>query len=317
MAQIINLADLNEDFFKNSLNILVIGFFDGIHKGHKDIIKKCIKRAKISGGVSIALTFDIPPVNIISGKKTKKLIMLFEEKIKMMGSMGIDYIIGVSFNKDFAGLSEVDFCKEILINKINAREVFIGENFKFGKGAKGDYLFLRNFLKKYNRKVHAVKLLKINNIVVSSTEIRKLYNDGDVEKIKLFLGRYPSVNGIVQKGLSRGASLGFPTANIEIDESYVIPKNGVYTGRIIIENSKQSLPSLINIGNNPTFGFRNTLIEAFILNFSKNIYNKIITIKFLKYLRQEIKFTSQDDLIKQINKDIKKSCEFFRSGKKS
>jgi riboflavin kinase/FMN adenylyltransferase len=317
LAQIINLAELNNNFFKDSLNFLVIGFFDGVHKGHKEIIKKCIKRAKIYNGISIALTFDIPPVNIINSKKIKKLIMPFEEKINMMSAIGIDFIVSVNFNKDFAGLSEVDFCKKILIDKINAHEVFIGENFKFGKGAKGDYLFLKNFLKKYDIKVHAIKLLKINNVIVSSTKIRNLYDEGEVEKIKLFLGRFPTIKGKVQKGFSRGKNLGFPTANITVDESYILPENGVYAGRVIIEDKKNSLPALINIGNNPTFGFRETLIEVFILNFDKNIYDKNITVKFMKYLRQEKKFESPDELISRIKEDIKNAKEFFKSLRKN
>jgi riboflavin kinase/FMN adenylyltransferase len=316
LAQIIHLADLNDGFFKESLNILVIGFFDGVHKGHKEIIKKCIKRAQAKNGISIALTFDTPPVNIISGKKTKKLIISFEEKIQIMSSLGIDYIVDVNFNKDFAGLDKENFCRQILVDKINAREIFIGENFKFGKDAEGDYYYLKNYLKNFNIKVNAVELLRINDIVVSSTEVRRLYEEGNVEKIKLFLGRYPTAKGNVQKGFSRGAKLGFPTANIAIDESYVIPKNGVYAGRVIIEDSKKSLQSLINVGNNPTFHVQNTLIEVFILNFNKNIYNKKITVKFLKYLRQETKFVSEYDLIAQVKEDIKRTHDYFKSGKR-
>ena len=312
MAQIIHLADIDNGFFKKETNMLVIGFFDGVHKGHKEIIKKCIKRAKETGGASIALTFDIPPVNILSGKKPKKLIMPFDEKIKVMSSLGIDYIIDVNFNKDFANLDKEIFCREIIINKINAREIYIGENFKFGKDAKGDYFFLKNYLKNFNIKVHSVKLLEIDNIVVSSTEIRRLYEDGDAEKIKLFLGRYPSVSGNVQKGFSRGKKLGFPTANISIDESCVMLKNGVYAGRVIVEGDKKSLKSVISVGNNPTFGFRNSLIEVHILNFNKNIYNNRITVKFLKYLRPEVKFATLDDLILQINNDIKRALEYFK-----
>ncbi len=312
MAQIIHLADIDDGFFQKSTNMLVIGFFDGGHKGHKEIIKKCIKRAKKTGGASIALTFDIPPVNILSGKKMKKLIMPFDEKIKVMSSLGIDYIADVNFNKDFAELDKEIFCRKIIIDKINAREIFIGENFKFGKDAKGDYFFLKNYLKNFKIKVHSIKLLEIDNIVVSSTEIRKLYEDGDAEKIKLFLGRFPSVSGNVQKGFSRGRKLGFPTANISIDESYVMLKNGVYAGRIIIEDGKKSLKSVINVGNNPTFGFRNSLIEVHLLNFDKDIYNKTITVKFMKYLRPEIKFATSDDLILQINNDIRSAQEYFR-----
>lgn len=317
MAQIINLADLKDNYFEKSKNILVIGFFDGIHKGHQSIIKKCIRRAKIVNGLSIVLTFDIPPVNLISGQKTKKLIMPFEEKIRMINNMGVDYIISVNFNREFANLSKIDFCRKIILEKINAGEVFIGENFRFGKGAEGDFLFLKNFLKENGRIAHAVKLLKINNIVISSTIIRDFYDSGNIDKIRLFLGRYPSIEGTVQKGLLRGAELGFPTANIEVDDSYIIPKNGVYIGKIKIQNSNKFLPSIINIGNNPTFGYRKTLVEAHILNFKNNIYSKKITIIFLKYLRDERRFNLIHDLVNQINEDIKSSVNFFKSQKKS
>ncbi|MCL4377500.1 MAG: riboflavin biosynthesis protein RibF [Actinobacteria bacterium] len=276
-----------------------------------------MRRAKIVNGLSIVLTFDIPPVNLISGQKTKKLIMPFEEKIRMINNMGVDYIISVNFNREFANLSKIDFCRKIILEKINASEVFIGENFRFGKSAEGDFLFLKNFLKENGRIAHAVKLLKINNIVISSTIIRDFYDSGNIDKIRLFLGRYPSIEGTVQKGLLRGAELGFPTANIEVDDSYIIPKNGVYIGKIKIQNSNKFLPSIINIGNNPTFGYRKTLVEAHILNFKNNIYSKKITIIFLKYLRDERRFNLIHDLVNQINEDIKSSVNFFKSQKKS
>ncbi|MDD5659066.1 MAG: bifunctional riboflavin kinase/FAD synthetase [Actinomycetota bacterium] len=316
MAKIINFKDLADNYFQKSINAVVIGFFDGIHKGHQDIIKKCIKRAKAIGGSSVALTFDIPPVNMLTGKKEKKLIIPFSEKIRMISDLGVDYIISIGFNNEFAGLSADDFCRKILIDKINAKEVFIGENFKFGKGAKGDYIFLKDFLKKYDKIVHVVKLLKINNIIVSSTVIRKLYAEGDIENIKLFLGRYPAVGGIVQKGFSRGTSMGFPTANIEIEDSYVMPKRGVYIGKIKIEGSSGVFPSVINIGNNPTFGYRKTVVEAHMLNFKNNIYSKKITVEFFKYLRDEIKFNLPQDLINQINIDIKNCIEYFKLDKR-
>jgi len=317
LAQIINLENLKDNYFEKSKNILVIGFFDGIHKGHQAIIKKCIRRAKSVSAVSIALTFDIPPVNIISGQKTKKLIMPFEEKLRMLNNMGIDYIISVNFNRGFANLSREDFCRKIILEKINASEVIIGENFRFGRGAKGDFRFLKNFLSENGRITRAVKLLTINNTVVSSSIIRDFYNKGDITQIRLFLGRYPSIDGTVQKGLSRGVQLGFPTANIEVDDSYIIPKNGVYIGKIKIHDMTKFLPSIINVGNSPTFGFRKTLVEAHILNFKRDIYFKKITIIFLKYLRDEKKFNLKQDLIDQINEDVKDSVNFFKLQKKS
>lgn len=317
MAQIINLDKLDNDLFKNSINFIVIGFFDGVHKGHKEIIKKCVKRSRIYNGVSIALTFDNPPINILNKENIKKLLISFDEKAKLISEIGIDYIVSVNFNEEFSNLSEYEFCKKILLDKLNAFEVFVGENFRFGKDAKGDFNFLKSFFKNYNVKVYSIKLLKINNEIISSTKIRSFYKNGDIDKVKLFLGRYPTISGIVQKGFSRGRLLGFPTANIIVDDLYMLPKNGVYIGRAILENEKRSHPALINIGNNPTFGYRDTIIEVFILNFYKDIYNKSLTVRLMKYLRQEKKFNSSEELSFQINEDIKKAKIFFSSLRKN
>lgn len=310
MLKTVNFRDIQDNFFKEKTTI-VIGFFDGVHKGHADIIKKCVNRARQTGNTSLALTFDKPPQNILSGKKEKKLIISFEEKAKIIYRLGINVIIAVSFDKYFAELSPYQFCEEVIRKKLNAAEIFIGENFKFGKNALGNATFLTDFFKPLEVKVNVVKLLKIGGVIVSSTEIRKHFQNGDIEKIKQFMGRYPSISGKVVRGFNRGSKFGFPTANIELNEQYIIPKKGVYFARIKIQGIRRKLPCVVNIGNNPTFNVRKLLLEAHIIDFNENIYGKLINVELIKFHRSELKFIEKNRLISQIKADIEEGIEFF------
>ncbi len=311
MVKIISLSEIKDNYFKDK-NIVVIGFFDGVHKGHENIIRKCALKSLQTGKKSLALTFDKPPQNIITGRKEKKLIISFEEKIKIIRRMGINRIVAVSFNKYFENLTPRQFCEDIIAGKLNAAEVFVGENFKFGKNASGDTDYLNTFFKNSEITINIIDLLKINGKTVSSTEIRRFYEKGEIGNIKLFMGRYPSISGKVVRGFNRGSRIGFPTANIELDENYMIPKKGVYFARINIQGYKKVLPCVVNIGNNPTFGLRKLLLEAHIIDFKEEIYNRLIKVELIRFHRQELKFADEKELIKQIESDIEEGIEFFK-----
>ncbi|HAX17413.1 MAG TPA: bifunctional riboflavin kinase/FMN adenylyltransferase [Actinobacteria bacterium] len=311
MLKITRLSEIKDSYFKEK-NVVVIGFFDGVHKGHENIIEKCVTKALQSGKKSLALTFAKPPQNIITGRKEKKLIISFEEKIKIISRLGIHQIVTVDFDKYFADLTPGQFCEDIIVKKLNAAEVFVGENFKFGKNASGNTGFLTDYFKDSEVIINIIDLIKINGKVISSTVIRKFYEEGDIDNIKLFLGRYPSISGKVVRGFNRGSKLGFPTANIELDENYMIPKKGVYFARIKIQGYKKIFPCIVNIGNNPTFSLRKLLLEAHIIGFKNEIYSKLINVELIKFYRQEKKFSDENSLIKQINSDIKEGIEFFK-----
>jgi riboflavin kinase/FMN adenylyltransferase len=310
MLETVNFSEIKSSYFKEKTAV-VIGFFDGVHKGHADIIKKCVARSIQTGQESLALTFNKPPRNIISGKKEKKLIISFKEKTSIIHRLGIKKIVTVDFDKHFAELSPYQFCEEIIKKKLNAAEIFIGENFKFGKDVLGNARFLTDFFAQSEIKVNVIELLKINGITVSSTEIRKYFKSGDIDNIKLFMGRYPIISGKVIRGFSRGGKFGFPTANIELDEKYMIPRKGVYFARIKIQGIKHKLPCVVNIGNNPTFNVKKLLLEAHIIEFNENIYGKLIKVELIRYHRPELKFTKENQLIVQIKSDIKEGIEFF------
>jgi riboflavin kinase / FMN adenylyltransferase len=307
-----NLYCLNDCHFDNKNNILAIGFFDGVHLGHQKIIRFCIKRAKEMNAKSIILTFDNPPINILTNKLYKKLIMPFDKKVEIICNMGIDCIVSAKFDSAFAKISPLDFCENILVKKLNVKEVIVGEDFRFGENASGDGVFLKEYFEPLGVKIHMIPILKKNGDVISSTLIRKFFKDGDIERIYFFMGRYPEVEGNVISGKQKGREIGFPTANLDMDKSLIYPRDGVYLGEIQIEDTKEWKPSLINIGHKPTFFHDKKNIEVYILDFKGNIYAQKVKVRFLKRIRDEKFFDSESSLKKEIKKDLDKANEYFK-----
>jgi len=292
---------------------MVIGFFDGVHRGHQKIIEMCNTVSREKKGLSVALTFDRPPLNILKNKMYKKLILPYKEKIKIIERLGIDIIITAGAGREFLNLSPEEFCDDILIGLFDIKELFIGRGFRFGRGGSGDVRLLKQYLGTHKIKVNEVSLVESRGEVISSTVIRGYYEKGNIRRMRELLGRDPYIKGKVIKGAGRGRKLGFPTANIDVCDSLVVPGDGVYFGKISIgECNGRELPSIINIGDNPTFGGSKKWVESYILDFNDNIYNKDIKIVFLKKLREEIKFENGSGLIRQIKKDIDDAGIFFK-----
>jgi len=313
LKKLLELEKIDNSYFKDKNPVVVIGFFDGVHSGHKKIIEDCVKRANKINGISIILTFNEPPLNVIKSRTYKKLITSYEERINLVSNLGVDYIVTADFNFDFLKLKPENFCKNILINKFHIREIFVGSGFRFGFNAGGDVSFLKDFFKSYHIKVNVVPLMRIKGKTISSTNIRKYYAEGKINKIKNLLGRNPQITGIVVKGAGRGKQLCFPTANIDVCEIFVSPKDGVYIGTVEInDNKNEKLPAIINIGDNPTFKDSKKWIEAFIINLNEDIYNRKIRIIFLKRLRDEIIFENKEKLIHQMNLDLECAKKYFR-----
>ncbi len=314
MSELLELEKIDNSYFRNKNAVVVIGFFDGVHLGHKKIIETCVEKARKIKGVSIVMTFNKPPLNVIKNGMYKKLIISYEEKIKIINSLGVNFIVTANFDSDFLMLEPGQFCRDVLINKFYIREIFVGSGFRFGFEARGDVLFLKRFLMPYNIKVNVVPLLKIKGVVVSSTNIRKYYSEGKIEEIRDLLGRNPQVEGVVVRGAGRGKQLGFPTANIDVCEVFVTPKDGVYLGTVGIDGDENKLfPAIINVGDNPTFRESKKWIEAFIINFKNNIYKRKIRISFLERLRDEIIFEGKDKLINQMRLDLEYASKYFKS----
>lgn len=312
MTKIFELEKIKAGYFKGKTLFVVIGFFDGVHLGHRKIIMACVQKARKENGVSLILTFDKPPLNVVKSKLFKKLIASFDEKIRLIEDLGIDFIIKARFDSEFLKLKPGEFCSNILVGVFNIKEIFVGEGFRFGYRGTGDINFLENYLSAHGARVNVIPLQKIKGEVVSSTNIRRYYSEGDIGAIKRLLGRDPGVTGTVVEGARRGKLLGFPTANIEICHNYVTLKDGVYLGKVKIGSSHESmLPAIINVGDNPTFKGTRKGIEAYIINFNKNIYGREISIFFFDRLREEIQFKNKEDLILQIKKDYQYAKKYF------
>lgn len=314
MAIKLKLNDIEKNQFRGLDPAMVIGFFDGVHKGHQKIINMCKDSSDKKGRASIILTFDRPPLNVVKSRTYKKLILPFKEKLKILEDIGVDFIVTAEISPEFLSLSPKDFCKDILLGIFGVKELFIGEGFRFGYRASGDVGLLKSCLGSAGVRVNEVKLLGSDeDEVVSSTTIRDYYKEGNILKIRELLGRDPYINGVVVKGAGRGEDLGFPTANLDVSDTLVIPGDGVYFGTVsIMDGDGKLLSAIINIGNNPTFGTSKKWIEAHILDFNEKLYAKEIKINFLKRHRGEVKFNNSDELIDQMRKDAVQARIFFK-----
>ena len=289
--------------------VITIGNFDGIHLGHQKILKDVKRRSSELKGDSIVYTFEPHPLNILFPHKKVPLITSFSEKIKLIEESGIDIVICEDFTPEYANLSPRQFVKDILLDKIGVKAVFVGHDYAFGKGRKGNIDTLKQLGKELVFEVHVVDAVKVDAILVSSTKIRDTIQKGDVKKVASFLGRSYSISGKVEKGKSRGKGLGFPTANLKSVEE-ICPKPGIYA--VHVSYRDQPYQGVVNIGFNPTFKDKTLSIEVYILEFNKDIYDEYIKISFVERLRDEKAFDSPEALVEQIKKDVEMARKILK-----
>ncbi|PKM82502.1 MAG: hypothetical protein CVU88_03260 [Firmicutes bacterium HGW-Firmicutes-13] len=299
-----------EKYYKQQPLVLALGNFDGVHRGHRQILRVTKQKAGEIKAESGVLIFDPHPLNILKPSKEILLLTTFTQRSQLIEELGIDLLIVVSFNREFASLSPEQFVKEILIDKLHAEVVVVGFDYSFGYGGSGKVNNLKELGKRFGFKVEVVEPVTIKNKVVSSSLIRGLISSGKVEEASLYLGNPPCIEGKVIHGEGRGKFLGFPTANLEVKENVVIPGNGVYLTLASFQGS--SYYSLTNIGCKPTFGGDNLTIEVFIIGFQDNLYEHELRIKFLQKIREEKTFSNSEGLKAQIIKDLKKAEEIIQ-----
>ena len=287
---------------KNS--IILIGNFDGLHLGHQKLFNSALKykkKKKLNIGV---VTFDpIPKMFFFKNLKNYR-ILNFNQKLKLLKKLNVDFIINKKFDKKFSKTHCSKFISEILYKKLNAKYIFVSNNFRFGNKREGDVKLLKFFQKKYNYKIINPSPLKKKNKIISSTLIRKLIEKGKLNLVNKYLNRKWSVEGIVKRGRQMGKKIGFPTINIDMG-NYVISKPGVYVVKVYIKKNNKPLKGIANLGYRPTFNQKKILLEVNIFNFSGNLYNKKLTVEFIKFIRSEKKFGGIDQLRKQIKSDLK------------
>ncbi len=306
-------TQIKQNIFPKGSSV-ALGVFDGVHLGHVEIIKNAISFAKKIGLTSVVATFSNHPHSEITGQ-APKLLSTFEDRLKLIEQLGVDAVLALEFDSKLRHMSAQDYFTKVLVDCLNTKYISVGYDHKFGFNQEGTIDKLKEWGAKLSITVHINSPINIHDEPVSSTRIRKNLAAGQVKSVIALLGRFYSIHGKITQGLKRGTELGFPTANIMPPSNLIIPTVGVYAGFATLENkNKQSC--VINIGYCPTFkeSHSELKVEAHILDFLfKELYNQNIKIEFVERLRDEEKFSSKEELIKQIKKDCESGRKILMS----
>ena len=291
-------------------SVVTIGTFDGVHLGHRKIIKRLVEAAQDSILESAVLTFFPHPRMVLQKEVGIELINTIEERKQILLNTGIDHLIVHPFTKEFSRLSAKEYIEEVLVKKLHAKKVIIGYDHRFGRNRNANIEDLRKYGEEYGFEVEEISKQDVDEVAVSSTKIRKALQEGNIEKANSYLGSHFLLTGKIVKGKGIGKDLGFPTANLKIEEAYkLIPKTGVYVVKAEIDN--QEVFGMMNIGYNPTVGGSEKTIETYFFNLDKNLYGKELQIKMLKRIREEKKFSGLEELIKAMKKDEEFSINYI------
>lgn len=287
---------------------VALGTFDGVHLGHQKLIHEAVHR-RPQAGSSCVFTFDVPPEQYFKGNLA--LLTSFDQKVQRIQGFGIDEVAWLPFSEEISSLEAEQFVESLLVEQLQVREVVCGFDYRFGKQRRGDVEFLRQCGREFGFGVTVVEAVEaVSGEVISSTKIRGLLAQGELEKAVSFLGAYPSYVGQVVRGAGRGRLLGFPTANLQIDPSLVLPGEGVYLTWSLL-GSDLGVPSVTSIGKNPTFAGEVQTMEAFILDFSGDLYGQELEIQFLARLRDIERYESIQQLRAQIEADVEQARQML------
>lgn len=293
----------------NSELVLTIGSFDGIHLGHRQIIKQTVQEAQNYNCDSALLTFTPHPLEVIAPKAAPKHLTNYHQKVRLIKHSGINRIIFKRFNQEFAQLSYQEFIKKYLVDRFSVKKIIVGADFRCGYQSEGTPDRIKELGVKYGFEVEKVPPIEMDNREISSTYIRELVKAGDVKKVKHQLGRNFKAECRVVSGDGRGRTLGYPTANLKPVTNYALPPAGVYACRIQIEDEVYN--GVVNVGYRPTFDKDDLSIEIHIFNFSDMIYEQRVELEFIEHIREERDFSNREELIAQIKKDEVKAKEIL------
>ncbi|WP_454986789.1 bifunctional riboflavin kinase/FAD synthetase [Capnocytophaga bilenii] len=297
----IEITDIST-FTSPKPTVITIGTFDGVHLGHQKIINKVVESARRENLLATIFTFFPHPRMIVQHDNSLKLIHTLSEKKEALKALGVDLLIVQPFNEEFANLTAEDFVHKLLVERLNAKKVIIGYDHRFGKGRTADIKDMERFGEQYGFAVEEIPVEEINEVSVSSTAIRNALLSGKMDIAERYLAAPYSLTGTVVHGMKLGRSIGYPTANIVVDDKYkLIPKDGVYAVYSLI--NQQKVYGMMSIGKNPTIEGKGSSIEVHFFDFNNDIYDQQITIYFIKYLREEQKFDSIELLKQQIAND--------------
>lgn len=290
--------------------VVALGNFDGVHKGHQELISRTVKSAAAAGLCSAVFTFSNHPKNVLSKSRKVKSILYNDEKAAIIESLGVDYLFNVPFDGEMQHMDAAGFIHDVLLNRLRMQEAYCGFNYKFGYKASGNPEVLMKESIRNGFGLHVLEPVRIDGQLVSSSLIREHIEAGRVDQCMKFMGRNYTVGGEVVVGNRIGKTIGFPTSNLVVDETMVTPANGVYITYCIYGGVRY--PGVTNVGEKPTIGKFSKNMETHIFHFDKELYGKTIRVEFLKKTRDERKFDNVEDLAKQITKDCIMAKDFHR-----
>lgn len=284
-------------------SVVTVGMFDGVHRGHEAIIRYLLQRAQDQDGTSTVVSFDPHPRTVVHGDDVP-LLTTVDERADILERLGLDRFVVIPFSMDFAQLPPEAYVEEILVERVGLREIAVGYDHRFGNNRAGDVDLLRDLGTRYGFEVDVIPPQEVDQDVVSSSAIRDLLvEDGAVYRAQELLGRPYQLRGIVARGEERGRELGYPTANLSLqDPRKLIPKRGVYATRVTLPDGRQK-GGMMNIGRRPTFDGMDVTVEVHVLDFKGDLYGDHLSVQFLRRLRDEQKFESADALATQLSKD--------------
>ncbi|WP_188624785.1 bifunctional riboflavin kinase/FAD synthetase [Pedobacter quisquiliarum] len=299
------------DFKKLENAVVTIGTFDGVHFGHRKIVSRLVETANATGGETVILTFFPHPRLIIDPENQElKMINTINEKAAILESLGVNHLIITPFTRDFSNLSPDEYINQVLVDTIGVKHIIVGYDHRFGKDRKGCMEDLINAGKVQGFDVEEIPEQDIHDVAVSSTQIRRALLSGDVALAATYLGYHFSLKGRVIKGDKIGRTIGFPTANIFVEESYkLIPADGIYA--VTVDLNEGSFKGMAYIGQRPTINGMTRNIEVNIFDFSQEIYGQDITMTFMEFLRHDVKFTGLEALKVQLQQDKEDTLAFF------
>lgn len=307
-----NLHDIPQDQHGWPAIGLTIGNFDGVHIGHRELLKKIKADCQRKSLLFVVVTFVPHPQKILQPDKERFLINSYEQRRNLLREQGVDVLVELKFTRDFSTLKAEDFLKQYLLSYPNLKDFYLGYDFAFGANKEGDFDLVKSICDPLGIEIEIQPKFEFQGEVVSSSSIRARLLSGKIDEVENILQRPFHLEGVVVKGEGRGKKIGFPTANIQVSQDLIVPHKGVYVTRTIYKG--MTYQSVTNIGNNPTFKDTNQLsIETNLFDFNSDIYGELLDIQFLHKIRDEKKFSTVNDLINQIKSDIQVAQEYLRT----
>jgi len=291
--------------------VVTSGTFDGVHLGHQTILNRLTEIARTNGGQTVVLTFWPHPRTVVANdSQNLRLLSTLEEKTELLAQAGVDNLVVIPFTRSFSELTSEEFIRQILIDKIGTRKLVIGYDHRFGRHREGGFDYIRANAESYGFEVEEIPRQDVDAVGVSSSKIRAALLEGNLQTAIQFLGRPYSLTGTIVKGRQLGRTIGFPTANIQVDDpNKLIPANGVYAVEVIYRNTVYA--GAMNIGNRPTVAGTNRTIEVFLLDFDQDIYGEHLSVRLRAYLRPELKFNGLPELVEQMQRDVAQTREIL------